>query len=48
MGGVALVWPCLACDKVDKDVKVKIMIAGVLYIAILGLLYAWMPVFSNR
>jgi tryptophan-rich sensory protein len=48
MGGVAMLYPCLMCEKPTQETVTKLWMAGTLYVIVLALLYAWMPVFANR
>jgi tryptophan-rich sensory protein len=48
MGGVAMIAPWLTRGVgTDKVEQTRLSLCVILYVAILGLLYAWMPVFAN-
>jgi tryptophan-rich sensory protein len=47
-GGVAFVLPWLMNKEVSKTKQIRMILASIFYLAVLGLLYAWMPVFANR
>lgn len=47
-GGVAMILPWIMRGVADKIDTTRLSIGTILYATILGLLYAWMPVFANN
>lgn len=47
-GGVAFILPWLTNENVSRSKQVRMGLSVAFYLAVLGLLYAWMPVFANR